>query len=100
MAVTEENLPSANQERPIGFGRLKRKEAGDPWALAFSPASEMRLAELDTTRVRLAKKRSGINGACERDSIATIVASSAAPPSSGSSTCDEPHECFVACRSP
>ena len=25
MAVTE-NLPSATQERPIGFGRLKRKE--------------------------------------------------------------------------
>ncbi|MBV9819351.1 MAG: carbon-monoxide dehydrogenase large subunit [Solirubrobacterales bacterium] len=26
MAVTEENLPSPRQERPIGFGRLKRKE--------------------------------------------------------------------------
>src|SRR3984885_2871123 len=26
MATTAENLPSATQERPIGFGRLKRKE--------------------------------------------------------------------------
>ena len=26
MAVTEQNLPSPSQERPIGFGRLKRKE--------------------------------------------------------------------------
>jgi carbon-monoxide dehydrogenase large subunit len=26
MATTTENLPSATQERPIGFGRLKRKE--------------------------------------------------------------------------
>ncbi|HEY1569317.1 MAG TPA: molybdopterin cofactor-binding domain-containing protein, partial [Solirubrobacteraceae bacterium] len=26
MAVTEQNLPSPGQERPIGFGRLKRKE--------------------------------------------------------------------------
>src|ERR1700753_796663 len=26
MATTAENLPSANEERPIGFGRLKRKE--------------------------------------------------------------------------
>jgi carbon-monoxide dehydrogenase large subunit len=26
MATTSENLPSATQERPIGFGRLKRKE--------------------------------------------------------------------------
>src|SRR6202000_828013 len=26
MPTTAENLPSANEERPIGFGRLKRKE--------------------------------------------------------------------------
>src|SRR5579871_2831247 len=26
MAVTTENLPSGEHERPIGFGRLKRKE--------------------------------------------------------------------------
>ena len=26
MATTVENLPSPGQERPIGFGRLKRKE--------------------------------------------------------------------------
>jgi carbon-monoxide dehydrogenase large subunit len=67
MATIEENLPSAKTERPIGFGRLKRKEDArfirgkgrylDDWrlpgmvhgAILHSPYAHARIKSIDTS---------------------------------------------------
>ena len=108
MAIVDENLPSATRERPVGFGRLKRKEDARfirgkgtylddirlpgmlHGAILRSPYAHARINSIDTSK------------ALEHPNVAAVVTARTSRPS-GSPGClrspTTPRRCWRATRS-